>query len=367
MAHQPLQGGQGHSGSHHIRAKCVPTPVGISVVDLAAHPMVPEQRSKPDRTHRLAALPAFQANEKGARVGEWTFQEQVAPENLQDFRGQRDKTLLVPFAIDAHLAVGELWVFELQSQDLTGAQAVEEQQADEREIAVGAEALPELGDFFGRERHDDSPILFEAEAYSDDAAGQAVAERRSLGIAALEMLFAGGNLLTGMKAIAAVHRGQTMIHGLWGWLPILLQLVADIVDDRRLGDGGKRPMLRFEPAGEVEQVVGVDAQRTRRELAEALSIEESIGPVEFSSLVMEHTIGGGAGGHGRLIDHAEFHLRPQPQRSSNCLTLSRSAAASRRAVLRTGGREEPEGEAWSGNGEEASRVFLGEQAGRSST
>ncbi len=33
-------------------------------MDLTAHPMVPEQRTKPGRTHRLAALLAFQANEK---------------------------------------------------------------------------------------------------------------------------------------------------------------------------------------------------------------------------------------------------------------------------------------------------------------
>src|SRR5215831_7791712 len=220
MAHQPLQGGQGHSGSHHIRPKCVSTTVRVGLAHFAQHPMVPEQRTKPRCIQGLATLAAFERDEQGRRVGQWAFQAQIVSEDIEDIRMQRQGALLVAFAVDTYLALGKLQVFQFQGQDLTGAQAVEEHQADEGEITVGAETLPELGDFFGRERHDDSPILFEAEAYSDDAAGPAVAERRSLGIATLETLFAGGNLLTGMKAIAAVHRAQTMIHGLWGWLPI---------------------------------------------------------------------------------------------------------------------------------------------------
>lgn len=187
MAHQPLQGGQGHSGPHHIRPQCVPTPVGISVMDLTAHPMVPEQRTKPGRTHRLAALLAFQANEKGGCIGEWTFQVQIASEHLQDFPGQRDKAFLVSFAMHAHLAIGELQVFELESQDLAGAQAIEKHQPDQCEITEGGEALPELGDFLGRERHDDPPLLFEPEPLGDDAVRPTVAERGAFGIAALEM------------------------------------------------------------------------------------------------------------------------------------------------------------------------------------
>ena len=55
MAHQLLQGGQGHPGAYHIRPKCMSTPVGIGVMDLTAHSMMAEQRTKPCRIHRLAA------------------------------------------------------------------------------------------------------------------------------------------------------------------------------------------------------------------------------------------------------------------------------------------------------------------------
>src|SRR6266403_2395803 len=265
------------------------------------------------------------------------------------------------------LALGELQVSQLKSQDLAGAQTIEEHQAHESQIAIGAETLPELRDFFRREWHDDPPILFEAEAPGDGGAGPTVAERGPLGIAALEMHFAGRNFLSGVEAKAAAHCTEAMIHGLRCGFGILLELMTNIVDDRGLGHLGESSVLRFEPAGEIEKVVGVAAKRPWGELPESLTIEEGIRPLNLSSLLVADTMRGSAGGRGRLMDHGELHVRPQPQRSSNCLTLSRSEAVSRSTVLRTGGREELERKAWSVSGGEESRAFLGEQAGSSST
>ena len=205
MPHQPLQGGQGHPAAYHIRSKGVPHPMGVGMRDATPHAMMAEERAKPGCTHRLAALPAFQADEQSGRVGERTFQAQIVSENFEEIRRQRHDALLVPFAVDAQLAVGELQVFQLNHQDLTRAQTIEEHQAYESQIAIGAEASPELADFFGRERHDDSPILFKAEAPGYGRARPAVAERGSAGIAALEMRLAGGNLLPGVEAIATAH------------------------------------------------------------------------------------------------------------------------------------------------------------------
>ena len=234
---------------------------------LAAHPMVPEQRTKPGRTHRLATLLAFQANEKGGCIGERTFQVHITPENLQDFRGQRDMALFVPFAMDAHLAVGELQVFELQSQDLAGAQAIEEHQSDQCEITEGAEALPEFGNVLGRKRHDDPPLLFEPETPGDGVARPAVTERGSLSIAALEMHCADRDLPPSVEAITAPHRTQAMIHRLRCGLGILLELRTDIVDQRGFGDLGERLVVWFEPASEVQQVVSIDTKRSGGKLA----------------------------------------------------------------------------------------------------
>ncbi len=83
----------------------------------------------------------------------------------------------VAFAKRTQLAFSELQVFHLKSQHLARTQTIEEHQADESQIAIGAETLPELRNFFRREWHDDPSILFEAEAPGDGGVAPAVAER----------------------------------------------------------------------------------------------------------------------------------------------------------------------------------------------
>jgi hypothetical protein len=95
--------------------------------------------------------------------------------------------------------------------------------------------------------------LFEAEAPGDGGAAPAVAERGPLGIAALEMHFAGRNFLSSVKAIAAAHCTEAMIHGLRCGFGILLELMTNIVDDRGLGYLGESSVLRFEPTREIEK------------------------------------------------------------------------------------------------------------------
>ena len=245
--------------------------MGVGVAHLTEHPVMPEQRAEPSGSHGLTPLSAFQGDEQRGRVGQGPFQAQIVSEHLNDFRGQRHDALLVSFSVDPHLVLGELQVFQLKPQDLAGTQTVEEHQAHQAKIAKGAEASPELRDFIGRERHDDSPVLFEAQSQGDGAARPAIAERGSCSVGALEVDFAGGNVPTGVKAIPTMHHSQTMIDGLGSGLRILLKLMPDIIDERGLGDLGERLALRFEPAGEVEQVIGVGTERTQGELPEALA------------------------------------------------------------------------------------------------
>jgi hypothetical protein len=115
MAHQLLQGRQRHPGLHHIPPKGVPKPMGVSVTDLSPHPMMTEQRAKPGRSHRLAALPTFQGDEQSGRIGQRSFQTQIMSQDFEDIRGQR-QVALVSFAMGAHLALGELHVFQFQAK-----------------------------------------------------------------------------------------------------------------------------------------------------------------------------------------------------------------------------------------------------------
>jgi hypothetical protein len=186
-----------------------------------------------------------------------TFPDANSVRALRGFPGvaaRRASCFLCP----AH-AAGPRRVASLPGEER--AQTIEEHQAHESQIAISTETLPELRDFFRRERHDDPPILFEAEALGDGGAEPAIAERGPLGIAALEMHFASGNSLPRVEAIAAAHCAQAMIHGLRCGFGLLLKLMTNIVNQRGLGDFRKRPMLQFEPAGKVEKVVGVDAKR----------------------------------------------------------------------------------------------------------
>jgi hypothetical protein len=54
------------------------------------------------------------------------------------------------------------------------------------------------------------------------------------------MRLPGGNLTSIMEAIQATHHTQAMIHGLGGRLRCLVQLMADIVEQSRLGDFRQR-------------------------------------------------------------------------------------------------------------------------------
>ena len=81
-----------------------------------------------------------------------------------------------------------------------------------------------------------------------------------------------------------------MIYGLRSRLGLLVQLMADIVEQCGLGDFGKSLGLALPPTGEVQQVIGVSAQRTRRQLAKMLGIEKVVGPGDLAAVLIEQAI-----------------------------------------------------------------------------
>src|SRR5215467_1965043 len=97
-----------------------------------------------------------------------------------------------------------------------------------------------------------------------------------------------------------------MIDGLGCRRRQLAQLVTDIVQEGGLGEVGQIPG-RMKPAGEVQQVISVSTQRTQRELANALGIEEGIDPDDFLPPLILQAIRRGAGRNRRAVDENEFH------------------------------------------------------------
>src|SRR5260370_33403295 len=61
------------------------------------------------------------------------------------------------------------------------------------------------------------------------------------------------------------------------------------------------------PPREVQKIISISAQRTKRELANALGIQEVIGPSDFVLLVVDQAVGRSAGGIGRRLNQRGFH------------------------------------------------------------
>jgi len=63
---------------------------------------------------------------------------------------------LFPLPRTRILRVGQLKVGELERQDFTGTQAIQQHQAHQGEIAERAKAVPELSDLFGGKGDDNA-------------------------------------------------------------------------------------------------------------------------------------------------------------------------------------------------------------------
>ena len=109
--------------------------------------------------------------------------------------------MLGSLAEDADLRIRQLETFEVEIEDLTGAEAIQQHQGDQREIPKGAKAVPELGNFVGGERHNHPPWLPEPETGGKDAMGPSVTERRSREVRVLGVARPCGQRMARMETI----------------------------------------------------------------------------------------------------------------------------------------------------------------------
>jgi len=110
-------------------------------------------------------------------VGERPFQAKITLEGFQNLAGQWQGTLFSTLAENAQQGIGQFQIFELERQDLTGTQAVQQHQTDHRKVAERAKAGPELSDLVCSEGLDHTSGLSEAESEGDGAVRAAIAER----------------------------------------------------------------------------------------------------------------------------------------------------------------------------------------------
>jgi len=122
-------------------------------------------------------------------------------EGLNSFGGHGQQAMLGTFPEDADLCVRELKTFELEIEDLTRAEAIQQHQGNQSKISKGAKAAPELGNFVGGERHNHPPWLAEPETGGKDMMGSSVTKWGSHEIGVLEVRRPGGQRMSGMEAI----------------------------------------------------------------------------------------------------------------------------------------------------------------------
>src|SRR6185437_16292377 len=111
------------------------------------------------------------------------------------------QAMLGSFAEDADLRIRQLETFQLEIEDLTGAEAIQQHQGNQSQIPKGAKAAPELGDLVGGERHNHPPWLPEPETGGEDTMGSSVTKRRSPEIEVREVARPCGQRMSGMEAI----------------------------------------------------------------------------------------------------------------------------------------------------------------------
>src|SRR5204863_203401 len=83
------------------------------------------QEAASGRGHGLSTMAAFEADEQRKRVSVRPFQPQIILQDVDDWLGQRQESLLVSLTEDAHLCRGQLEILELNGEHFTGPQAIE--------------------------------------------------------------------------------------------------------------------------------------------------------------------------------------------------------------------------------------------------
>src|SRR5215813_5131585 len=158
---------------------------------------------------------------------------QVVFEDLESVGGQGHKALLTPLADDMKTSFGEGQVLQLELEDFAGAQAIEQQESYDGQVAEGAKAFPETSHLVGGEGYDHTAGLPQSQLSADLRLPTAMAERRAGGIPALKVRFPR-NLMSVMEVIEAAHHAQAVIDGLRRRCGLLLELVTHIVKQKGL-------------------------------------------------------------------------------------------------------------------------------------
>ncbi len=167
MAHHPLADRQTDAGARHVGAERVAESVRVCVAQLVVATAVAEQTSQSRRRHRLPSVLSLEDDEELLRRGRLRALEvQVPSQQSAEQLENRHRPLLPALASDPQPELVERHVSALEEQDLERAQAAEQQQVDDRQIAVPTDAANKLPDLPSRERLDQRARKFHTQRHA---------------------------------------------------------------------------------------------------------------------------------------------------------------------------------------------------------
>src|SRR5256885_10071771 len=121
----------------------MPESMRIGLRNLAGDAMMAEQGAESGRGHGLSTMAAFEADEQRKRVSVRPFQPQIILQDVDDWLGQRQESLLVSLTEDAHLCRGQLGILELKGQHFKRPPAIGQNPTPYRQDAKGTKATSE--------------------------------------------------------------------------------------------------------------------------------------------------------------------------------------------------------------------------------
>ena len=289
MTHELHQGRQADAGADHVRCERVAESVRVGLSHAGGTAVMTEQGTQPRGGHTPPPGPPLEADEQRRTTVEGPLQAQVVIQQLDGFSGQWQPTRLTPLASHAHLRFRQQQVVAIKREYFARAQAIQEHQTYDGQISRSAEAGPKVGHFVRRQRDYYAFRRLHAQS-AQRRTRPSGAERRGPPIAVLKAGDERNLCVREREPQSAFGNPHAAVEAGGGGPRLLIGLEANIVEQGGFGErllGDRRGMVYpHPPAQEMEQIVGIAAQRGFGDATHPLPIQETVDPFHLLAVVL---------------------------------------------------------------------------------
>src|SRR6185503_15182769 len=180
VAHEPHQDRQRHPLTDHVRGEGVSKAMGVGLTDPGADSVVAEKPAQSRGRHGAAPSRSLEVQEDGVVTAGGALAVEIGRERLAHVGSEGEDPVPVPLPRDPDLLPEEVEVLESEDEDLAGAQATEEHQCGDGEIAGSAKALEESHQLLANQGHDQAAGDLDAKGGTAHTACGSCADPRRL-------------------------------------------------------------------------------------------------------------------------------------------------------------------------------------------